>query len=158
MKIRQADRTDLDDLHRLVAGFREVLERRFPDDKILRSSLENLLVGGDAKFFFALDDESEAVGYIQQRYRYSLWLGGLEATLEDICVSSNSRSQCFGIRLEQFAIERAKEKGCKAIKLDTCESNCAVIDLYQKLGFTSGSSRFSNSRQLTIEKNLESGS
>ena len=108
----------------------------------------------DTEFFIALGDTSMAVGYIQQRYRYSLWLSGLEATLEDLYVSSDSRRLGVGTQLVQFAIESAREKGCKVIKVDTNESNRSAMDLYFKLGFTSGSSRYSNSRQLLLERSL----
>ena len=113
-----------------------------------------MLINGDAEFFIAFDDTSMAVGYIQQRYRYSLWLSGLEATIEDLYVSPDWRRQGAGTQLVEFAIERARAKGCMAIKLDTNESNRSAIDLYVKLGFSSGSSRYSNSRQLLLEKSL----
>ena len=155
MNIRMASLSDVDDLQRLVSCFREVLGRNNPNDETLGGSLKKLLIGGDAEFFLIADDTFRAVGYIQQRYQYSLWLSGLEATLEDLYVSPDRRRQGMGIHLMQFAIERAKEKGCRAIKLDTNESNRSAIDLYLKLGFTSGSSRYSDTRQLMFEKNLE---
>ncbi len=128
--------------------------RRLPDDKTLQRSLERLLRSDDAEFFIALDDSSKAVGYIQQRYRYSMWLSGLEATLEDLYVSPYRRRLGAGTKLVLFAVERARAKECKAIKVDTNESNRLAIDLYHKLGFSSGSSRYSNSRQLLLEKDL----
>ena len=158
MNIRIANLSDTEDLQRLVAGFREVLGRRLPNDENVRGSLKKLLASGDAEFFLVVDDTSKAVGYIQQRYRYSLWLTGLEAILEDLYVSPDKRRQGMGTYLVQFAIESAIEKGCKVIKLDTNESNRTAIDLYRKLGFSSGSSRFSDSRQLLLEKDLESDS
>ena len=59
---------------------------------------------------------------------------------------------------ERLAIERAKDRGCQTIKLDTDESNHDAIRLYQRTGFLSGSTRFSESRQLSFEKILEPGS
>ena len=155
MKIRLASLADLDDLQALVAGFREVLGRSHPDDETLRGNLKNLLLTGDAEFFIAINDASEAMGYVQQRYRYSIWLSGLEATLEDLYVIPFSRRKGVGTYLVQFAVERAKEKRCRLIKLDTNERNKSAIDLYEKVGFRSGSSRFSGSRQLLLEKTLE---
>ena len=154
IEIRRADPSDLDDLQSLVCGFREVLGRRHPDDVTLRESLEELLMSRNTEFFIALGDTSMAVGYIQQRYRFSLWLSELEGTLEDLYVSPNGRRLGVGTQLVQFAIERAREKGCMAIKVDTNESNRPAMDLYLKLGFSSGSSRYSNSRQVLLEKSL----
>ena len=158
MKTRVAGLSDLDDLQRLVCGFREVLGRNNPDDATVRENLKNLLTNGEAEFLLAIDDSTKAVGYIQQRYRYSLWLNGLEATLEDLYVSPESRRQGIGARLVEFGIERAREKSCQAIKLDTNEGNRASIELYEKLGFSSGSSRFLDSRQLSFEKTLGASS
>ena len=154
MKICVADLSHLDDLQRLVAEFRDLLQRSHPYDTALRENLQRLLTKGEAEFLLAVDDTRRAVGYIQQRYRYSLWLSGGEATLEDLYVSPASRRRGVATHLVQFAIERAKEKGCHTIKLDTNESNHDAIRLYRRLGFLSGSTRFSKSRQLWFEKSL----
>ena len=155
MKIRVANLTDLDSLLKLVIGFRGALKRRLPDDETLKGSLKSLLINGESEFFLAIDDSSNVAGYIQQRYRYSLWLSSLEATLEDLYVSPVTRRQGMGTLLVQYAIERAREKGCQAIKLDTNERNLNAINLYSKLGLSSGSSRFSDSRQLLFEKIID---
>lgn len=153
-KARVADLSDLDDLLKLAASFRQALGRNQPDDESLRKGLESLLRSGDTEFFVVTDDKVGGVGYVQQRYRRSLWLSGLKATLEDLYVSHENRSQGIGTCLVQFAINRAKEKGCRAIKLDANERNETAMELYGKLGFSSGSSRFPGSRQLMLEKTL----
>jgi len=154
LEIRQACLSDVDGLLSLVAGFREVLGRGDPKDETLIASLKKLLASDDTEFFLAVDEASGCLGYIQQRYRHSIWLSGLEATLEDLYVSPDRRTMGIGTRLVQFAVKRARENGCKAIKLDTNESNRAAISLYRRLGFSSGNSRFSSSRQLLFEKSL----
>ena len=155
MKIRVANLTDLDSLLKLVTGFRGALKRRLPDDETLKGGLKRLLISGESEFFLAIDDTSNVAGYIQQRYRYSLWLSSLEATLEDLYVSPDTRRQGMGTLLVQYAIERAREKGCRVIKLDTNERNLNAINLYSKLGFSSGSSCHSDSRQLLFEKIID---
>ena len=154
VKVYVADLSHLDDLQRLVAEFGDLLHRDYPHDNALVENLRRLLEAGEAEFLLAADHTREAVGYIQQRYRYSLWTGGLEATLEDLYVSPGSRGLGVATQLVQFAIERAGEKGCRSIKLDTNESNHEAIKLYRKLGFSSGSARFPDSRQLSFKKAL----
>ena len=154
MQTRVASIADLDDLQNLVCGFRGFLERSGPDAATVRESLKRLLASGEAEFFLAIDDSATAIGYVQQRYRYSLWLNGMEATLEDLYVSPQSRSKGIGTRLVEFGIERARERDCQAIKLDTNEDNQAAMKLYSKLGFLSGASRFHDSRQLSLKKTL----
>ena len=155
MSARVAGLTDLDDLLTLIASFRQVLGRNQPDDESLKKGLEGLLRSRDAEFLIVTDDKAGAVGYAQQRYRHSLWLNGLEATLEDLYVSPENRRQGVGTFLVQFAIDRAREKSCLAIKLDTNEGNRIALELYRKLGFSSESSRFAGSRQLSLERTLE---
>jgi ribosomal protein S18 acetylase RimI-like enzyme len=149
-----ADLSHLDDLQGLVAEFRDLLQRGRPYDPALRQNLQRLFAKGEAEFLLAVDDTGRAVGYVQQRYRYSLWYGDMEATLEDLFVSAATRRQGVATHLLRFAIERAKDRGCQTIKLDTNESNHDAIRLYQRTGFLSGSTRFANSRQLSFEKYL----
>ena len=131
MPPRIAKLSDLDDLLELVIGFRDHLQRSVPDDSRLRESLERLITIGDSEFFLSVDDAGRGVGYIQQRYRYSLWLSGLEACLEDLFVTPSRRRQGVAKGLVQFAIRRAGEAGCRSIKLDTNESNQAAFRLYE---------------------------
>ena len=154
METYVADLSDLDDLHRLIAAFRDHSHRSQPDDETLRQNLLRLLKEDGAEYLLAVDETRSGVGYIQLRFRYSLWLSGPEATLEDLFVSAESRKQGVATRLVQFSIQRATDMGCRCIKLDTNESNHAAIRLYEKLGFLSGSTRFPDSRQLLLKKTL----
>ena len=154
METRAARPTDFDLLWPLAASFRDTLRRNFPDNETLKVSLRHLLASGEGEFFLAIDDTGKAVGYVQQRYRYSIWMNGLEAALEDLFVSPDSRGLGVGAELVRFAIHRAEAKGCESIKLDTNESNLEAIHLYKRLGFSSGSTRFSDSRQLSFERTL----
>ena len=104
MKIRLAGPSDLETLPVLVVGFREVLRRTYPDDETLRENLKKLLVDGDDEYFLAFDGGKGAMGYIQQRYRYSVWLSTLEATLEDLYVSTGSRRQGAELTLSNLQL------------------------------------------------------
>ena len=130
------------------------MQQSHPEDTALRENLKNVMTTGEADFLLAVDDSRRGVGYIQQRYRYSLWLGGMEATLEDLFVLPAERRQGVATQLVESAIKRAMEKGCQAMKLDTNENNYGAIQLYRRLGFLSGSTSFSDSRQLSFEKLL----
>ena len=133
MLVRIAKLSDLDDLHELVVGFRDHLQRTHPDDASLRKNLGRLVESGDAEFFLTFDEEGSPAGYIQQRYRYSIWLSALEACLEDLFVTPSRRRQGVANGLVQFAIQRASEIGCRSMKLDTNELNHAAISLYKGL-------------------------
>ena len=52
-----------------------------------------------------------------------------------LCVRP-SKTRCgFGKDIMQFAIEEAKSRNCKAVRLDTGSQNKPAIALYTKLGF-----------------------
>ena len=81
--------SDLNDLVGLAAEFRNTLGRSTPSDLTLTEH--------NATDFLVAWDEAVAVGYLQQRYRFSIWLGALEATLEDL-----------------FVIAQARRRGCRS--------------------------------------------
>jgi len=104
-------------------------------------------VDGGAEFFVALDDAGDFVGFIQQRYRYSIWSSGLEACIEDLYVAPESRRRRVGSKLVEYAVNHAQAKNCRSIAVDTNELNEPAILLYSRRGFSSGSSRFPGGKQ-----------
>ncbi len=97
----------LEDLIKLATSFRDELRRTEPSEEEMRESIRTLLMDGDAEFFVALDDAGDSVGFIQQRYRYSMWVSGQEACIEDLYVASESRRRNIGSILVEFAVARA---------------------------------------------------
>ncbi len=154
MEIRIARPTDLDRLLPLIIGWRDTMQRSYPEDKTLRLSVERLLESDDTEFFLTIDDAGNGLGFVQQRYRFSLWHDAPEATLEDLFVNAENRERGVGAGLVQFAIARAEKKDCRSIKLDTNDRNREAIKLYEKMGFVSNSTRFPDSHQLSFEKGL----
>ncbi len=153
-QIRVAEIGHLESLVRLVAGFRDELGRSGPSDGKLREEVRGLLERGEAEFFVALENDGACVGYIQQRYRYSIWVSGLEACIEDLFITPDVRQTGVGSRLVEYALARARAKGCRAATLDTNELNEPAIRLYRRLGFSCGSSRFPGGKQLWFERSL----
>ena len=46
--------------------------------------------GGDAEFLVAVAENGAGAGFVQVRYRYSMWLSESEACLEDLFVAPGS--------------------------------------------------------------------
>ena len=153
--IRTATADDVSRLLKLATGFRADLGRSRPSDGELRESIRALLADGAAEFFVALGDNGDGLEFIQQRYRYSMWVSGLEACIEDLFVSPESRHNDIGFRLVEYAVARAQGKGCHSITVDTNELNEPAILLYRRLGFSCESSRFADGKQLWFERSLE---
>jgi len=138
----------------LATSFRDELGRSEPSDADFKASIKVLLLDGDTEFIVALDEAGDCAGFIQQRYRYSMWASGREACIEDLYVAPESRHRSVGSRLVEYAVARAQAKNCLSIALNTNELNEPAIYLYTRLGFSSESSRFPGGQQLWFERPL----
>lgn len=150
--IASSDHLDL--LRELASGFRDQLGRSTPTDLELSASIRSLIIDGDADFLVAVAENGAGAGFVQLRYRYSIWLSESEACLEDLFVAPGSRGHRLGTKLVERALERAVEKGCASVVVDTNERNLPAVKLYTRLGFLSSSSRWGMGHQLWFRKRL----
>jgi len=153
MEIRSASLQDCPSITAMAVGFRNHLERSVPSDAQFQESIARLLACEDAEFFIASEGDAP-LGYVLQRYRYSMWASGNEATIEDLYVDPIARKTGIGRRLIEFALRRAAERACASVCLDTNEHNVASTRIYTQLGFNTVSKRW-NGRQLFYRLNLE---
>ncbi len=154
MKIKIASSDDLNSLARLVISFRNHFDRTEPTDTEFMKGIKKLMDSGDAEFFIALDGNDSPVGYVLQRYRFNMWVNGTEAGIEDLFVDPEYRQGGTGKRLIEYSVNRAIEKSCATICLDTNENNQASTKIYTQLGFNSASERWNNGRQIFFRKPL----
>lgn len=152
MDLRIATPQDLEPLSGMAIAFRNHLERAVPSDAQFQASVARLLDSEDAAFYMA-HENGRPIGYVLQRFRYSMWAAGDEATIEDLFVSPDQRQNGAGKRLIQFAIEQAKAQGCRSVCLDTNENNLASTKIYTGLGFNAVSKRW-NGRQVFYRLNF----
>jgi GNAT superfamily N-acetyltransferase len=146
MDILLADAAHAHDIAAMASAFRDHLNRSTPTDADFLRSVQSLLASADAEFFVCRDGDA-LVGYVLQRYRHSMWAGGLEATVEDLFVRPTARKGGLGKALVEFAIARAARRGCVTACLDTNEFNAASTRIYTQLGFDAVSRRW-NGRQI----------
>ena len=149
-----ASRKEIPLLSKLLIGFRDELGRAAPTTGEIEQSLETLLADSSADFFVAMDKSANCLGYLQQRYRYSVWLTAFEASIEDLYVAPEHRRLGIGSALVKASLAEAAEKGCKLVTVDTNEVNGAALALYESFGFFSGSSKFPGKRQLLLKKRM----
>jgi ribosomal protein S18 acetylase RimI-like enzyme len=101
------------------------------------ASVERLIADGAAEYLLgAADADSPAAGVVQLRFRHSVWTGSDDAWLEDVYVGDGARGTGLGRALTEFAMERARERGCGRIQLDVNTANTAAKTLYESLGFS----------------------
>jgi ribosomal protein S18 acetylase RimI-like enzyme len=154
LEIRVATESDLDVLVRLTAGFRDHLRQSTPSEADFRASIARLLKDTATEFFLACNTRQMALGYVQCRYRYSTWISGFEAELEDVFVVCEARRCGVGRRLIEFAMAHAAERGCRSIGLNTNERNEGALALYQRLGFVAERALWNGGRQLWLQRSL----
>ena len=154
MQIRLAGTGDCDSIVALVRAFRDQSHPRALPDAEVASSVDRLLVDPATDFLLALAEPGDAIGYIQLRYQFSLWVSGLVAQVEDLFVARAFRRRGTGLELLQAAIVRARERPSRFIWLNTNERNIDALRLYTKAGFSSARENWQGGRQLWLERAL----
>lgn len=66
---------------------------------------------------------------------YLTYQGGWRGLIEGVRVVQDYRSQGVGRQLIQWAIERAKARGCRMVQLTTDKTRPEALRFYERLGF-----------------------
>ena len=149
---RPANLQDANGIAALAAQWRDLLQHSTLTEGQLRKNIESLLGDPDTDFLIATSEDGELLGFVQQRYRYSIWSGRAEAYLEDIFVVEQARGKGVGGRLLELALRRAEARKCAVITLYTNSGNADSIALYERFGFESCTTRFPDSRNYYFSK------
>jgi ribosomal protein S18 acetylase RimI-like enzyme len=85
----------------------------------------------------AVDGKGRVVGVQQVTFTpYLTHQGSWRATIEGVRTDSTVRGQGIGGQLIRYAIERAKERGCRLVQLTTDKQRPDALRFYEGLGFT----------------------
>jgi ribosomal protein S18 acetylase RimI-like enzyme len=103
------------------------------------------------QFLLALDPKQDPVGYSQLRFRFSMWVSGLEAQLDDLFVLPTARRRGVGRQLLAASVETARVRGARVVGLNTNERNQEALRLYAAAGFSAQRRRWGGGRQLWLE-------
>ena len=78
----------------------------------------------------------KVVGVLQLTFiPYLTYRGGWRALIEGVRVADSYRSQKIGRRLFEWAIARAKARGCHMVQLTTDKTRPDALRFYEQLGF-----------------------
>ena len=153
-RVWRADLRDADTVAELLVEFRDHIGRDWPSDNAFHFGVERMLERGEAEFLLAAPDDGGAAAAIcQLRFGFNLWRAGSECVLEDLYVQPGARRAGLGAALVQAALDRARERGCRWIELDTYEDNEPAIALYQRFGFRFG--RSGGKRDVVLARPLD---
>jgi len=136
---RQASRDDLPAIVRMLAddplgAAREVCSLPLPDpyyaafDAIERDPNNELVV--------AVAANEAVVGVLQITFIPCLtYRRGWRALIEGVRVAAGFRSSGIGRQMFDWAIRRAKDRGCRMVQLTSDKSRPDAIRFYEELGF-----------------------
>jgi ribosomal protein S18 acetylase RimI-like enzyme len=121
----------------LLVAFRNHLGFDWPSDRAFLASVERLIEDTATEYLLGAPQAgAPAAGLVQLRYRWSVWRAADDCELEDLFVSADARRSGLGRTLLNAAIDRARARGCRRIKLDTAEYNEPALALYRSAGFS----------------------
>jgi GNAT superfamily N-acetyltransferase len=132
-----ADPSEAETVARLLVAFRDWYGRDWPSDNSILASVERLIERPDTEYLLgSADPDSPPAGVCQLRYRHSVWMAADDCWLEDLYVAPVARGAGLGGALIELALQRARDRGCRRVELDTSESNEAARRLYARHGFS----------------------
>jgi ribosomal protein S18 acetylase RimI-like enzyme len=128
------------DVTRLLVAFRDWFESAEPSAESMATSVATLIEDPATEYLLGrAEEDEEACGVCQLRFRHSVWTATSDCWLEDLYVAEAARGRGVGRALVQLAFERARMRGAARIELDTNETNTTAIALYESLGFSAAS-------------------
>lgn len=135
---RRAARADLEDIVRLLAddplgAKRETYASPLPES--YRKAFETIDRDPNNELVVATL-AGRVVGVLQITFLpYLTYRGSWRALIEGVRVDSSARSGGIGRKLFEWAIARAREKGCHMVQLTSDKSRPDAIRFYEGLGF-----------------------
>lgn len=82
------------------------------------------------------DQAGRVIGVLQLTFiPYLTYKGSWRALIEGVRVARDHRSRGIGRRLFAWAIERARERGCRLVQLTSDKTRPDAIRFYESLGF-----------------------
>jgi GNAT superfamily N-acetyltransferase len=118
VEVREARASDWPAVSALLAELGRPDVRGREDEDEHRRAFESYLERPDATAFVAID-EGEAVGFIDLEFRRRLNFSTPQAWVPDLVVAEGSRSRGAGKALLEAALERARERGCWSLELES---------------------------------------
>lgn len=100
----------------------------------IREVYERVIRNPESFAFFALQD-GEYKGFCHGDYFDTFWMSGLTCYVSSLITNEDSRGKGFGVTLIKHAEALARERGCKAIILDSGFSRKQAHHFYETYGF-----------------------
>ena len=131
MEIRKATAEDFD----IVFDFIEKLwtYNTYDREEIRKVYMD--VIDDDRSFVFLLWDEGICRGMCHGDYFNTFWMSGLTCYVSSLITREEDRGKGYGVALLDHAKELAKQRGCKAITLDSGLPRTGAHGFYEHYGF-----------------------
>ena len=139
MKIERAKIEDIPEFCNLLHCLFSQEEEFKPDVETQVVGLSKVIKGKDIGDILVVRQEAGIIAMVNLLYSVSTALGSRVVVLEDMVVLPQFRNQGIGSKLLDYAIQFAKEQGCKRITLLTDYDNYDAHRFYQKHSFSKSS-------------------
>jgi GNAT superfamily N-acetyltransferase len=109
-----------------------------PLDPAYETAFRAIAADPNNELIVLANEEDEVMGMLQLTWLPSLtYIGKWRAQIEGVRIDSRIRGRGFGKRMFEWAIQRAKEKGCCLVQLTTDKKRPMAHKFYEALGFKS---------------------
>ncbi|PWU70101.1 MULTISPECIES: GNAT family N-acetyltransferase [Gracilibacillus] len=139
VRLREATKQDLDKIVAMLADDRLGSKREryeLPLPECYLHAFMAISADQNNELIVACRD-NEVIGVEQITFTpYLTHQGGWRATIEGVRVSASVRGLGIGTKLIQYAIDRAKVRGCHLVQLTTDKQRPEALQFYQRLGFS----------------------
>lgn len=102
------------------------------------SVYEEVLSDPDSFAFFLMDENGGYHGFCHGVYFNTFWMTGLTCYVSSIYTNEEDRGKGYGRMLMDQAVELAKNRGCKAMILDSGLPRKGAHEFYKRYGFEMG--------------------
>ena len=138
LTFRSAEERDLDKIVAMLADDslgrkRERYENPLPES--YREAFQAISSDPNNELMVACMD-NEVVGVFQMTFTpYITHQGSWRATIEGVRTSAHVRGKGVGTQMFEWAIQRAKARGCHLVQLTTDKKREDALRFYERLGF-----------------------
>ena len=132
MKIKPAELTDFDVAFEYI---KNLWTYNTYQKGPTRQVYEQVLNDENSFAFFLLDDDDGYHGFCHGVYFNTFWMTGMTCYVSSIITNQEDRGKGYGVRLMDHAVELAKERGCKAVVLDSGMPRAEAHRFYEIYGF-----------------------
>ncbi len=133
MSVHVASEAEAPQAARLLHDFNTEFGDPTPGPAVLAKRLEELIGAGEATVLLG---GSGPDGVAVFRLRRAIFVGGLDAYLEELYVAPAKRRQGIGRALLDAAMDAARDAGATRMDIATSVDDTAAIGLYESTGFS----------------------